>query len=194
MCASARVSNTPEISSLSYLTNTAHSWDHTQPPKQIVSRSISAQFSTKALLVAICIFATAMVVPIILSRVSLPGQMVVAGNSSAAISAASHVIWPFVGGSTPGDSEQDHTTDYSDGVSNSGSGYQLVPMADEPKSLREIIEMKVQGKLKWGVVAENVAILETENGEERPVGHLSFGAEDDNVGAVVDGAAYAGVS
>ena len=194
MCTSARVSNTPDISSLSYLTNTAHSWDHTQPSSQIVSRSIGAEFSTKALLVAICILVTAMVVPIILSRVSLPGQMVVAGNSSAAISAASHVIWPFVGGSTPRDTEQDLTTDYSDGVSYSGSGYQLVPMADESKTLRELIEGKVQGKLKWGVVSENVAILETENGEERPVGHLSFGAEDDDVGAVVDGAAYAGVS
>lgn len=66
-------------------------------------------------------------------------------------------------------------------------------MANESKTLREIIEAKVQGKLKWGVVSENVAILETENGEERHVGHLSFGAEDDNVSAVVDGAYYAGV-
>jgi hypothetical protein len=55
------------------------------------------------------------------------------------------------------------------------------------QNLREIIEVKVQGKLKWGVVSENIAILEIENGEEPAVGHLSFGAEDDNVGAVVDG-------
>lgn len=79
-------------------------------------------------------------------------------------------------------------TDYSDETSNHGSGYQLVPMVDESKTLREIIEVKVQGKLKVGVVSKNVAILGTENGEERPVGHLSFGAEDDNVGAVVGGA------
>jgi hypothetical protein len=45
-----------------------------------------------------------------------------------------------------------------------------------------------------GCRPENVAILETENGEERSVGHLSFGAEDDNVGGVVDGAAYTSVS
>jgi hypothetical protein len=42
-------------------------------------------------------------------------------------------------------------------------------MADESKALRELIEGKVQGKLKWGVVSEDVAILETENGEERHV-------------------------
>lgn len=86
-----------------------------------------------------------------------------------------------------------HGQDYSDATSSHGSGYQLVPMVDESKPLREIIEVKVQGKLKWGVVSENVAILEIENGEEPAVGHLSFGAEDDNVGAVVDGACYAGV-
>ena len=28
--------------------------------------------------------------------------------------------------------------------------------------------------------------MEAENGEERPVGHFSFGAEDDDVGVVVD--------
>lgn len=121
--------------------------------------------------------------------------MVVVGNSSAAISAASHVTWHFVDGSTPTphDTEQDGTTDYSDAASNYGSGYQLVPIADEVRTVREIIEAKVRGKLKWGVVSENGAILETENGEERPIGHLSFGAEDDDVGAVVDGACYAGV-
>jgi hypothetical protein len=37
------------------------------------------------------------------------------------------------------------------------------------------------------VVSENLSNVEAENGEERPVGHFSFGAEDDDVGVVVDG-------
>lgn len=151
------------------------------------------EFSTKAELVGICIFISALVIPITLSRISLSGQMTVAGNSSAAISAASHVTWRFIDGSTPRDTEQDNAINNSDGTSNYEPGYQLVPMADESKTLREIVEGKVQGRLKWGVVSENIATIETENGEERPVGHLSFVAEDDNVNAVVDGAYYAGV-
>jgi hypothetical protein len=151
------------------------------------------EFSPKSELTALCIFFATLAIPIILSCMPLPGQMVVAGNSSAAISAACHVTWQFVDGQTPCNNEHDLTTDSSDGINNIESGYQLVPMADGSKTLHENIKRKVQGKLKWGVVIENLATIDTENGEERPVGHLSFGVEGDNVGAVVNGAYYAGV-
>jgi hypothetical protein len=36
--------------------------------------------------------------------------------------------------------------------------------------------------------------METENGEERPVAHFSFGAAADDVGLVVDGAGYVGAN
>lgn len=71
--------------------NIAHSWDHTPPPSEIVSRLIGVETSKKAELTSICIFTIALVITLVLRRIFIPGLMVVAGNSSAAISAASHV-------------------------------------------------------------------------------------------------------
>jgi hypothetical protein len=94
---------------------------------------------------------------------------------------------------TVDDTKQDNTTDlkYSDGSRKFGSGYELGSKREEPKISREILEEKVRGKLKWGVVSENIYTVKTVNGEERPVGHLPFGTEDDDLRAVVDGAYYA---
>jgi hypothetical protein len=48
--------------------------------------------------------------------------------------------------------------------------------------------------LKWDVVSENLATMETENGVGRPVAHFSFGAAADDVRVVVDGAGYVGAN
>jgi hypothetical protein len=122
--------------------------------------------------------------------------MVVVGNSSAAILAAYHVTWHFINPAQSDDTKQDNTTDlkYSDGSSKFGSGYELGSKREEPKTSREILEEKLRGKLKWRVVYESIYTEKTVNGEERPVRHLPFGTEDDDLRAVVDGAYYAGTN
>jgi len=101
--------------------------------------------------------------------------MVVVGNSSAAIAAASHVTWYSINSSKPDEIEQDNTTNLkdSDGLSNYELENDLIRLV-KSRSLREIPENKDQGKLKWGVVSENVAIIDVANGEERPVGQTLF--------------------
>jgi len=69
--------------------------------------------------------------------------------------------------------------------------YPMVPWSEERAYLQREIERRVQGKLKWGVVAEKVMSLQNDHGQLESVGHLSFGTEEDEVGKAVDGALYA---
>ena len=78
--------------------------------------------------------------------------------------------------------EQDDVADASDFTINDRPRHQLVTLMGEPKNQQQGIEKRVRRKLKWGVVAHSLAILETENGERRPIAHLSFGTEGEYAG------------
>jgi len=149
-------------------------------------------FSPKAELTAICAFLVALVTPIVLSLTRLPGPSVVVGNSSAAISAACHVTWSVDEMSSIPRPSHDYQMETADTAVQQGADYPMVSWSEERAYLQRGIERRVQGKLKWGVVAEKVMSLQNDHGQLESVGHLSFGTEEDEVGKAVDGALYAG--
>jgi len=145
-------------------------------------------FSPKAELVAICTYLVALSIPVMFSLTNLPGRSVVVGNSSAAISAACHVTWRSGEEMDMPRASQDNSTDSPQ----QEAGYPMMSLSEDMANLRRGIESRVQQRLKWGVVAEKVVFLASGRGDSQPVGHLSFGTEEEDVRCAVDGAFYAG--
>ncbi|KAH7002924.1 hypothetical protein EDB82DRAFT_531416 [Fusarium venenatum] len=142
-------------------------------PYNIMS-SLGLQFSTKAILIGLCVSLGAAIVPVVLAQLKLPGTMVIAGGNSAVISAACHYpstkLRPIV--SSRSSWQYDSTS--------------VRLMANQELEELEELQEVARKKLKWGV-------LVTGNSKESLVGHLGFGTKDSGVGKPTEGEYYSGL-
>jgi hypothetical protein len=154
------------------------------PPYNEEEIGTGLRFSTKAILVTFIISLCLSMVPLVLSRFSLPGHSVLATNNSAVISAACH--------STPAESSSLTVEMSESDMSKQNLLPQQSPYDMEGDQLFEVIDraehlltkMATQ-EVKWGVVF-------TGSGTVEDPGHLSFGSMDHNVKPPVEGMYYAG--
>lgn len=140
----------------------------------------SLQYSTIAIVVSLCISICVASAPIVLAIFKLPGKMVLAKNSSAAISAACHCI--------PTASSYDISYQH-DVPLLQAKGDVARTASDEQELLREM----ATSKLRWGVVSNTPLERSEYYGEGNP-GHLAFGTMEQHVTEPVDGNFYAGSS
>lgn len=125
--------------------------------------SVGVGVSMKAIFTALMVSLGTMVLPVCVGKFRLPAQMVMLGNSTAAISAACH---PLI--------TEDETP----------------PETKAPRLEDSEGERRTQKRMRWGVVPGEMSL--PLDGDFVDAGHLSFGTEEDGIQEPVDGAWYAG--
>ncbi|KAK0649217.1 hypothetical protein B0T16DRAFT_127146 [Cercophora newfieldiana] len=151
-----------------------HRW-----PSESINENRGLAYSSRSIVISFAISLAVALAPLILGYVKLPGNMPMAQNSSAVISAACHCV----------------PTRSSHGTSTETLDKPLL-QARSPRSLTEsITEYKSKssnkdalwdlatGKLKWGVVSP---------GREGEPGHLAFGGPNQEISEPVEECLYAG--
>ncbi|OIW32319.1 hypothetical protein CONLIGDRAFT_642048 [Coniochaeta ligniaria NRRL 30616] len=153
-----------------------YAWNQPLSPSSSLSIK-SLQYSTVTIVISLCVSISVASAPIALALFKLPGKMVLAKNSSAAISAACHCI--------PTASSYDIS--YQDGVP-------LLPSKGETRhnanDEQELLREMATSKLRWGVVSNNLLERSEYYGEGNP-GHLAFGTMEQHVTEPLDGNFYA---
>ncbi|WZH49942.1 hypothetical protein QYS62_011168 [Fusarium acuminatum] len=138
--------------------------------------SVGLQFSSKAILIALCVTVCIATAPLILAYVKLPGIMVIAGGNSAVMSAACH--YP----STKLQSLSRATSVYS----RPGSEYDSMTIGLIGDEEVEELDNVARKKVKWGRIS-------TGKSDESQVGHLGFGTEEFKIEKPVEGEHYSGL-
>ncbi|KAF4949151.1 hypothetical protein FSARC_13569 [Fusarium sarcochroum] len=137
--------------------------------------TISLQFSSKAILIALVVSICVAIVPVFLAFVKLPGIMVIAGANSAVISAACH--YPSVRLKT--------LSRASSKLSRVGSEYDSMSARLIRDDEVEELEAVARRKVKWGRIS-------TGKSDDSQVGHLGFGTDEHDITKPVEGEHYSG--
>jgi hypothetical protein len=140
------------------------------------------RFSTKAIFIVLVLSLCLSLVPIILGRLYLPGNMVLARNNSAVISAACHAI-PTEASDMTGIKALRQRLLYAGEESRQPAAAAPV-LSPEIRAERRLWQISTQS-VKWGVVSKGL-------GTEESPGHLAFGAEDQDIEPPFQGCYYAG--
>ncbi|KAM0190043.1 hypothetical protein ACHAPA_010643 [Fusarium lateritium] len=138
--------------------------------------TVGLQFSSKAILIALCVTVCIAMAPLVLAYVKLPGIMVIAGGNSAVMSAACH--YP----STKLQSLSRATSMYS----RPGSEYDSMSIGLIGDEEVEELDNVARKKVKWGRIS-------TGKSDESQVGHLGFGTEELEIEKPVEGEHYSGL-
>ncbi|KAK2774389.1 hypothetical protein CKAH01_03622 [Colletotrichum kahawae] len=153
--------------------------------------------SLKAALGTIIMLFVILVAPIFVALIPLPGESVLVGSCSAAISAGCHVIEPgHLQRGTPGDKsgpqlvrlESDASVAEEDGkvmVSSVETDYKSMPECDWRAELAE-------GRLRWGVFREARSATDRVGNLEGLAQVLSFGSEETYLGSPREDEFYGG--
>ncbi|KAF5024391.1 hypothetical protein F66182_3477 [Fusarium sp. NRRL 66182] len=162
-------------------------YDYYKPnyPYNIIATSYGLQYSSVALLIALSVSVLATFVSLLLSKIRLPGNMVLGGSNSKVISAACHCIpasaitttkLPVVTIEVMAVVDQDAIRE------NLSTSYNCFSHGSTEKTEAEKLQAMATKNLRWGEVSDG--------SDSNTVGHLAFGTEEQVMTEPVDGRMY----